>query len=392
MQKEKNINRKMLIMIAIQMVLLILWMPGLEYPDAGVHFYKIHNNIRGELYFRLLGLVSGVIDKISDIEVVLSPNEKFTLFFWQPLWKHYNYNYISVMMYQGCNILLVIGSIWLFQKLIKSDPFLNKKEKNWLIRLDLLYFLLPATAYLVVGITPDMIVYLFQPFFIYLLYRNKYFLAALISIILYVTADKSGIICMLFVGIMSGVKLLDRLQSKNKKIFLLFLIAIVGIPLLLFVRLYINEVESNNFIIQVMQKSIRDNGRLFTKYVNFFLGSFCFWGSGSYITFPLLYVFYGWLLFKVYRKAISDKKNSMNGRFFLSASGMILGMIIVFPPYSAIRYYMFFPLIVVAAVYEYILNDKYLQSDKTLEIISSLLFIHNILLAGLIGIYTFIIM
>lgn len=82
----------------------------------------------------------------------------------------------------------------------------------------------------------------------------------------------------------------------------------------------------------------------------------------------------------------------MNGRFFLSASGMILGMIIVFPPYSAIRYYMFFPLIVVAAVYEYILNDKYLQSDKTLEIISSLLFIHNILLAGLIGIYTFIIM
>ncbi len=392
MWEEKKVNQRILIMIVIQMALLILWIPGLEYPDASVHFPKVHNNIRGEVYFEILGIVENGIERLDDKEVVFRLNEEFIPLSWQPIWQHNSYNYISVMLYQGINILLVIASIFLFYVIIKRDKFLTAQEKNWLIRLDLLYFLIPATAYLAVGITPDVAIYLFQPFLFYLLYKNKYFFALTLSVVLGIIGDKSGFICALFVGVLFGVKLLYRLAQRNRRIFLLFVILVIGIPCLVFLRLTIGKINSDNFILWVMQSSIESNGRLLTKYLNFFLESFCFWGAGGYFTLPVFYIAYGWLLVKVLFKAIVDVNNSSNGKLLLAATGMIGGLIIIFPPYSSIRYYMFFPLILIGAIYEYIVKDKYIQNNNTFLTVSSVLFTHNIVLAGLIGIYTFVIM
>lgn len=389
----KKINRKIFTLIVIQLLVMIIIMPGLEYPDAGIHIQKVNHNWLGELYFSIISVIRPLVDKIADTNFSLALNPDYKYFIWQPYWIHNGYNYISVMLYQLVNVILVVLSIGLFTVLVKSDKKLSDNEKGMFVRLNLLYFLYPATSYLVVGISPDVIVYLIQPFLIWLLYKRKYAIAVLLGLILFKAADKSAIISVIFCIAFTIVFGLTKLFTKNKKIFVFFLVGFVGLAGCLLIRVNILNIESSNQIINIMQLTLRNHGNLITKFGVLFLTSFCFWGSASYITFPFLYVLYGYGVVKIVIKTLKDRiNNHLYFSMLITGIGLAFGLVLLFPSYCHIRYYMFLPIIFLWGFFRNILGDTYLSDNKKVWLGSQLMFLHNVVLAGLIGIYTFVIL
>ncbi|RDY31718.1 hypothetical protein [Lachnotalea glycerini] len=387
---KKIYERKVVIIIVVQMIIMILVIPQLEYPDASLHYYKIYNNIRNELYFSILSFLNPFVEKFSSsTNVTFNLNPDFGYFLWQPLWVHDEYNLLIVMMYQSVNIILILFNIFLFNYVIKKDKMLLNDEKNWMVRLNLLYYLFPPTSYLIIGITSDIIVYLYQPYLFWMLYSKKYISSILTSVVLFLVADKSAIISLMIIIIYISIIFLKKLYSKNKKFFITFILTSGCLVLTIIIRYNIKEISIDNNLFYIMKMILTKHGNVTTKFIIFFTTFVCLWGSGSYMTFPLFYIIYILLIFKIIYRSFHDKEDNSFYYLILAGGITVLGIIMLFPSYCHIRYFMFFPILFIWGAEKYILKDNHIKNDRKFMLISYLLSGHNIILAILIGIYTF---
>lgn len=391
-EKDTILYVSIILMVIIQSILIILCVPSLEFPDffgPKGHYVKIYNNRNREVYFTILGLFKPIIQRTGSFPHNISLNPQAGYFLWQPQWIPADRVWVQVMLYQVINLFLILFSVFLFKFLIQRDKKLQDNEKNWLTRIGFMYFLCPASAYALMGITPDIIIYLFQPFLFYMLYKRKYIVAIMVSLLLYLMADKSGLICALFVGILWCV---DRLSvvCKEKKNVIIFLCALL--IMFVIIRGFVDIIPDFHPYVSIMKKSITNNGRLLTKYLTLFMTSFCLWGTGNYATFPLFYLIYGYAIIKLVLKMIKEKEQDDINLMSFSVVITVIGLIIIFPGYCHIRYYMLLIIMILCLVWKYLFSDRYISCNRKYFVSCLILFLHNALLAVSIGIYTFVIL
>lgn len=173
--QNRGINSVLLFLIIIQSMFYILLFPNLEYPDASAHIRKIYLSTNEDLYFQMMYSVRTFIENQLGIyeNITTVRNPDFSYFNWETINLHSGNNYYTVMIMQSINIFVVLLSYFLLRLMILKSNRLESNQKNMLIKATLLYYAYPAVSYLIVGITPDFLIYIYQPFFIYFIFSKN---------------------------------------------------------------------------------------------------------------------------------------------------------------------------------------------------------------------------
>jgi hypothetical protein len=380
-------NNKYIWLWVIQSFTLILLVPCLEYPDASAHFPKVFNEDITSYYFRFLHEIVESIFSDFDKSILFNGNTQYGIDIWRNKWIHSPYYIDLVILLQIINILICALSIVLFNWLVLRNKKLNNNEKNLFAKMNLLYYFLPSTSYLILGTTPDFAVYLFQPYFIYLLYQNKIVLCLLFSILLR-HEDRSATIniflCIVYILFLIFQRIKIKTQHK-----ILFITTITIVLCFIIRNSYLNYLfigfEPGEIMIYMQANERRM--RLWTKFINIIITSSGMWGT-NYITFPLIYIIWIILLMKIYTRWFKDKIRNLKFDFIMLSSTIItVGLILILPPYSHIRFFMFMLLLIIWGTFIYIFRDSYILNNKKFRLCINVLCIHNILLGLSIWIY-----
>src|SRR5690606_15326749 len=138
--------------------------------------------------------------------------------------------------------------------------------KKMFIRTALLFYIYPAVSYLTVGITPDLFVYLYQPFFIYFVYTKKHVLNTLLLLMLYQFQDDGAIINIVFLVVYLFYRMINIYNSKVIKAFIIILYGIFVAGLYYISRKYILLIsEDTSQFVRIAQTAIIENGTMYTK-------------------------------------------------------------------------------------------------------------------------------
>lgn len=395
MKIKTSVDNIVIAFILIQSLLYIFFFPNLENPDGAYHYMRIANSDTTEesAYYLIFSEINQFFVEtlnINDFESMES-NPNFKYFSWDGIFIHGDHNYWNVMLLQLVHVFLIMLAIQLYLVILKLSSKMKLEEKRMFFRLGLLYFLYPAVSYLIIGITPDFFIYLYQPFFVLFLFRKKHVINLILALCLFFCIDEGVIINIYFILLYCTLSFIFKMKLDNKyrKIIGLLFISIV---LIYIVNnfIFVNLISSS--IYDIMRATQESNGTLYTKIINFALSSFYFTGSGSYITFPLFYVIYGLVVLAIFYHLYKDR-NQFHGKLFsvmVTAVIVITTTILLFPAYSHIRFFLFLPILLLMALFAVIFNDKYIMSDRKYLLFSSILFFHNSILIMLISIKTFI--
>lgn len=390
------IDNKYIWLWGIQSLLLIFLLPCLEYPDAAAHFPKVYANNNPTYYFNLLSHITEFLN-----HYVLVDNQIFSFDFdsfqnksyferiYTNRWEHDRWIYGLVVSLQMVNVVICLISIFFFNKLIMSNNKLALNEKNLFIKVNMIYYFMPSVSYLMLGITPDFIIYVCQPFIIYFLYQKKYILALFLSFFL-LHEDRSAIIDLLFCFICMCYSIIQNI--KIKKIYNILIVLTISFVFSWLVRsayfnyLFVNIGIGNIDMADLIMTMQNNEQRMFlpTKILNVFLTSLGLWGT-SYWIFPLLYLFWGYFLLKILQRWIKSKKrNSHFDILFISSIIVVFCLIIVIPPYSHIRYFLFSIYMIIWGGFIYVFKDCYVLNNSKVGLIMKILFVHNVFMGILI--------
>lgn len=390
---KKTVNIIVLGLLIIQSLMYIILFPNLEHPDGSFHVRTIINNenVDESLYYYMMGGINNIVTTsfgINDISII-EENKDFELFNWGTIRVYSNFNSINIMILQLVNLFITIVSIFFYSFILKKNSKLQLNEKEMFLRISLLYYLYPAVGYLIVGVTPDFFGYIYQPFFILLVYLRKHILNIFICMFLFLFFDE-GIILNLYFLIMYILYnfLFSRKYRKQNLLITLFSLSFIY-AIYIFVTKILVKIP-NNRIIEIMLYSQENHGVLYTKFINFFLGSFYFLGSGSFITFPFFYLIYLLVVLIIVKKiCFGNSGENLNLKIMLYSSLVsIFSAILLIPPYSHIRYYLYFIIILLMCGFSVIIRDKYLVSEKKYLWVAVAFFVHNLLLILAISVYT----
>lgn len=391
------IDNKYIWLWGIQSLLLIFLLPCLEYPDASAHFPKVYVNSNSTYYFDLL---SQITDFLNHYVLVDDKQFSFDIDFYQNKlsyfdrmytnrWNHERWIYGLVVSLQLVNVVICLISIFFFNKLVMSNNKLAISEKSLFIKVNMIYYFMPSVSYLMLGITPDFLIYVCQPFIIYFLYQKKYILVLFLSILL-LHEDRSAIIDVLFCFICMCYSIIQNIKMKTiYNILIVLTISFVFSWLVrsayfnyLFVNIGIGNIDMADLIITMQN----NEQRMFlpTKILNVFLTSLGLWGT-SYWIFPLFYLFWGYFLMKILLRWIKSKKrNSHFDILFISSIIVVFCLIIVIPPYSHIRYFLFSIYMIIWGGFIYVFKNSYVLNDSKVGLIMKVLFVHNVFMGMVI--------
>lgn len=393
--KYKDIIYFSYILIIIQSLFFVFFFPNIDYPDASFQLQRIFFDSieKKNIYFGLINayknLIGDVINNNFIIDLVTTgPISYFSME------NHMIYNgsnYFSISILQFFNLFMTLISISIFNFLVITNKNMRNTTKNLFLKVNTLYFLYPAVAYLIMGITSDFFIYLFQPFFIYFLYTKKNYLNIMIMAVLFVFVDESVASNMLFFVIyLINIFIVNKSRSYLKTKLLVFnlmlpIIAFYGGTVLI-------NLFGSDFALLGTAKYVQENyGNVWTKLINFLFSSFSLWGVGNYITFPYLYILYFLLLSIILKKSLSNvNENKITFILLFTSIVTIASVILVYPPYSHIRFFTFFIFIIIISFQNYIRKDKYFSRNNDFFIYGLLLFFHNIILIMFYSIKIFI--
>lgn len=385
--QNRGINSVLLFLIIIQSVFYILLFPNLEYPDASAHIRKIYLSTNDDLYFKMMYSVRIFIENQLGIyeNITTVRNPDFSYFNWETINLHSGSNYYTVMIMQSINIFVVLLSYFLLRLMILKSNRLELNQKNMLIKATLLYYAYPAVSYLIVGITPDFLIYIYQPFFIYFIFSKKHIVNLCGLVLLYIFEDDGAMINILFLLIYFLNHFVSKIKGRMSNWIIALFYSSFLIALYFVSRKYINLfINSDNDILFIMQNSINNYGNLPTKVLNFILSAFYLLGSGSYITFPLLYIIFVYFIYKIIRNSIAFKVFSTLDNLMYTSIVTVTLMIILYPPYSHVRFFLFFIFIFLLGMFKYVLKDEYFNNEKVYLKFFLFFVVHNIILIFLI--------
>lgn len=381
--------------ILIQSLIFIFFFPNLESPDTLYHIGKVLGNTSydGEFYFVILNkfkdLIEYVIGKQLKLDYTLTGVREY--FSMKNIVEYPSGNNKTIIIFQLFNISLVLLSILLFNYIVKKDSKTKPDEKDIIKKINYLYFLYPQTAYFITSISPDFFNYLIQPLFLYLLYTKRYKTDFILMLLMYNFFDNGIITNIFFMAIYLVFHYILKIyKTKNRSNWALFT-TLTLITIYYISRNFLQSFIKINPLIDMAAQAIEQHGVLSTKVINFFLSSFCFWGIGNYITFPLIYLLYFFALAYFVVNAIK-KDDVINKYYFevlLSLFSTIMIILIFYGTHSNIRFFMFWIPIVLIGYFINISKNKYLRKINY-DALVLLFFFHNVFLIFFYSIKIFI--
>lgn len=393
--KKRNDNLFYILIIFIQCLMFIFLFPNLESPDILYHIEKVFQDTisNNEFYIKLLtyykGFINNIIPNELELNYTLTGIRKY--FSMESIVEYPNGNYFSVMLLQSFNIILIFSSIGIFNFIVNKDRKLCHKEKRYIKKINYFYFLFPQTAYFITTITPDFFNFLIQPYFMLFIYTRRHKLNLFILFIMYIYCDEGIITNILFLVVYLFCHYVFKINKSNNKYNYILYIPILSIILYIFSRKYLTYFSSESIFINIAIDSIENHGNIVTKVVNLFMSSFCFWGIGNYITFPILYLIYIIVVITIVYRSVKGK-TSLDNRYFELIFTFIICCIFVlifYGTHSNIRFLMFWIPIFILGYQIYIDKNKE-YNEKSYVLKASLLFFHNVFLILFYSIKIFI--
>lgn len=383
-----------IILIFIQSMMFIFLFPNLESPDVLYHITKIFGSTNNtEMYFILLdkykdfinSFISGALQFNYDITGI---REYFSM---KSIVKYSHKPNIVISILQLFNVIMVFISIGIFNFIIINDKKVKKNQKRFMKMTNYLYFIYPQTAYLITTITPDFFNIIYQPFFIYLIYTKRNLLNYFLLILIFIFCDSGIVTNIIFLSVyLSMNKILKIHKTTNKTKWVVFTLIIL-IILYIFSRRYLSGLFTESVYVQVANQGIERSGTLSTKMVNLIMSSFCFWGIGNFITFPLLYLIYIYYIVLIFVRILRNETEIDNKIFEFSLALIFSIMVVVlfFGTHSHIRFYMFWIPVAIVGYQRYIKNMKGFKVVNYVKQ-AGILFLHNIFLIIFYAIKIFI--
>ena len=383
-----------IILIFIQSMMSIFLFPNLESPAVLYHITKIFGSTNNtEMYFILLdkykdfinSFISGALQFNYDITGI---REYFSM---KSIVKYSHKPNIVISILQLFNVIMVFISIGIFNFIIINDKKVKKNQKRFMKMTNYLYFIYPQTAYLITTITPDFFNIIYQPFFIYLIYTKRNLLNYFLLILIFIFFDSGIVTNIIFLSVyLSMNKILKIHKTTNKTKWVVFTLIIL-IILYIFSRRYLSGLFTESVYVQVANQGIERSGTLSTKMVNLIMSSFCFWGIGNFITFPLLYLIYIYYIVLIFVRILRNETEIDNKIFEFSLALIFSIMVVVlfFGTHSHIRFYMFWIPVAIVGYQRYIKN---MEGSKVVNYVkqAGILFLHNIFLIIFYAIKIFI--
>lgn len=384
------------ILVVIQFLFFAYFFPNIDYPDASFQLQRVfsQNNESFNLYFELLKIYRSIMSVLLNNRLVVElintgPIKYFSMD------NHMMYemgNFLSISILQIFNLIMILSSMFLYNYSVLRDKKIDHKEKNFFLKINVLYYVYPAIAYLVMGITSDFFIYLFQPFFIYFIYTKRNYSNILIMALLFILVDESvASNALLFIIYICNKYILNK-SKKNLKFKIILFNLLFPIAAFYLGTVLINVFQYNIELLETAKYVQENYGNIPTKIINFMFSSFSLWGVGNYITFPLFYIGYFIVLIIIVKRALSINliKNEEIVVLLFSVIATIGATILMYPPYSHIRFFSFYVLVLLIGFHTYIRKDKYIQNNKDFYFVGIGLFFHNLILIMFYSIKIFI--
>lgn len=359
----------------VKEIIALFFTPYLEYPDSIAHLMriKLYTGEKLNLYYLFLNKIYRLTENMGlDNKIVYS---------WKAITKPLSnkmsllyQNYIPVYSMIGMilQLVLVIVSFYLFYFILRYDKKLNEILKHKLIKIVLLWYSIISISFLILNITSDYIVYLYQPFFLYFLYRRKYFINLILCLLILKYIDNNILANIFFIYFYSILKFLEnKIEGKKKFLIISIVFLLINMIILFPIGLSFNEEaelqrESN---LQV------GSGKLYTKIAGIFLSSLYLGGFNQYLTFKILYIIYGIFIVKVVLEIIKNKEGLIE---LISIIGSISAMMYIVRNLGHVKYFTYMNFFIIEYIFLYIFKDKNLKNNKLILKFGILFFVLTI--------------
>ena len=365
--KITKTEKSLLGLFLIKEIVAIFFTPFLEYPDSMAHLMRIkfYTEEKRNFYYLFLNKVYQLTEELGfNNSIDYSWKGIFNIPLSNKMSLIYN-SYIPMYSLIGMlvQLIIIIFSIYLFYIFLNNDKKINEVEKHKLLKIVLIWYSMISISSLVLNISSDYLVYIYQPFFLYLLYKKKHVVNIILCLVLLKYVDNNILANIFFLYFYIILNFLEKKVKNSKTFFIISIIfIIINIMILFPIGLSFNpeaelQRESN---LQV------GSGKFYTKIVGIFLSSFYLGGFNQYITFKILYVIYGIFIIKVVIKMLKNKKGLIE---LFSIVGSISAMMYIVRNLGHVKYFTYMNFFIIEYIFLYIFKDK---DFKRSEIINNI--------------------
>lgn len=365
--KITKTEKSLLGLFLIKEIVAIFFTPFLEYPDSVPHLMRIqfYTGEKVNFYYSFLNKIYQLTEELGfNNNIYYSWKEIFNIPLSNKMSLIYDsYTPIYSLVGMIIQLAIVFFSIYLFYIFLNNDKKMSEIEKHKLLKIVLIWYSMVSISSLVLNISSDYLVYIYQPFFLYLLYKKKHIINIILCLILLKYVDNNILANIFFLYFYIVLNFLEKKIKNSKNFFIVSLIfIIINIMILFPIGLSFNpeaelQRESN---LQV------GSGKFYTKIVGIFLSSFYLGGFNQYITFKILYVIYGIFIVKAVMKMLKNKKGLIE---LFSIIGSISAMMYIVRNLGHVKYFTYMNFFIIEYIFLYIFKDK---DFKRSEIINNI--------------------
>lgn len=371
--KITKTEKSLLGLFLIKEIVAIFFTPLLEYPDSVPHLMRIkfYTEEKINFYYLFLNKIYQLTEEMGfDNNIYYSRKGIFTLPLSNKMSLIYDgytpmYSLIGMLI----QLAIVFFSICFFYFFLNNDKEISITEKHKLLKIVLIWYSMVSISSLVLNISSDYLVYIYQPFFLYLLYKKKYIINIILCLILLKYVDNNILANIFFLYFYIVLNFLEKKIKNSKNFFIVSLIfIIINIMILFPIGLSFNpeaelQRESNLKV---------GSGKFYTKIVGIFLSSFYLGGYNQYITFKILYVIYGIFIIKIVIKMLKNKRGLIE---LFSIIGSISAMMYIVRNLGHVKYFTYMNFFIIEYIFLYIFKDKDLKRSELINNIGVVFFI-----------------
>lgn len=358
----KKIEKLILFLIVIRSIFMIFFTPYMEYPDSVVHINRIisHFESTNPTYFlmKILYVFTNKLKFNNSLNYELIPEVTTIVLQNIPSVKYLGYTPIFIICGMFLQVIFVILSIYLLFYLLNKNKKLTEEIKRKYFRVTLLYYSTISIASLMLNITQDYFIYIFQPFYIFLLYEKKYIKALLISLVLLKFVDNAALSNIIFLIFYIYFLYLKKF-IKNRKIFIFLSVLTMFISYFIVFPIAITFSKEAMFH-KAFNESV-GSGKLYTKIGGMILSSFYLGGYNSFITFKIFYIIY------IIALIILAVKILLNGKELPECFSIIMtvsALLYLVRNLGHIKYITFVILLIILFVFKYLFKDENIKKEK----------------------------
>ena len=361
--KIKKLEKILLLLIIIKGIVMTFFTPFMEFPDSNAHINRILfvKEYKTNPTYILMRIIYSFTNKIGldnslNYELITEKTSKVLQNI--PCVKYTGYTPPFILLGMLLQLFIVIISLKVFSYILKKDKYLKEEDKNKYFRMALLYYSTMSIGSLMLNITQDYFIYIFQSFYIYFLYEKKYLKAFIISFVLLIFVDNAALFNIIFLIFYIYFFYLKKIV-KNKKLYIILSILTIVISYLFFFPIVITF--SKKAVIHKIYNDHIGSGKFYTKIGGMILSSLYLGGANSFITFKCLYIVYILILLFLVVKILLVGKELPE---IFSIVATILALLYLIRNLGHIKYATFIIIFIILFTFKYLFYDEKFKKNK----------------------------